>query len=481
MVQRHLSSVARYSFLVVGMTALTGCGLINGDYRESNADQRSLFAALSFKNIFGLHDADDLNAIETASGPLTVYDAVAMALHKNLNERSTTQNEAATGALALLDSGIRAARQNRDEDVSLTLRQHDAAQTILRDVRLAYARTAIADSLQNEISDALAKTATPETATNETDMTAHAALEKMHNDLGAARLELASLLGVSDPESLVLDPAQRGQNSLSPITVTLNDLEILGLTQRLETRNGHESAETLRQNAMNSFPGIGDILTQNKNGMGPKDEAEWAAFLNPFGRGLVKIFANDLDVKNPQNIERLDHLRQNAISAAILSQIHIAHTRYQGAQSRLASLQAKDEPQDTLQNLIHRARLALARTETQNHYDDVLTALGIHILPDQMTSMPTEKLAAALQARIDGLTPVALAQMVTPQSMLAMNVAAGLPLEQARFTDGMPERIPFAQKISVQRDIEIASTPSRFLSISKRQLQSLLNAPISEP
>lgn len=478
MVQRHLSSVARYSFLVVGMTALTGCGLINGDYRESNAGQRSLFAALSFKTIFGLHDADEFNAIETASGPLTVYDAMAIALHKNLNERSTTQNEAATGALALLDSGIRAAHQNRDEagGISLALRQQDAAQSILRDVRLAYARTAIADSLQSEITAALAKT-----AADESEMTAHAALEKMHRDLGAARLELASLLGVSDPEALVLDPAQREQDTLSPLTVTLNDLEILGLTQRLETRNGHESAETLRQNAMNSFPGIGDILTQNKNGMGPKDEAEWAAFLNPFGRGLVKIFANDLDVKNPQNIERLDHLRQNAISAAILSQIHIAHTRYQGAQSRLASLQAKDEPQDTLQNLIHRARLALARTETQNHYDDVLTALGIHILPDQMTSMPTEKLAAALQARIDGLTPVALAQMVTPQSMLAMNVAAGLPLEQARFTDGMPERIPFAQKISVQRDIEIASTPSRFLSISKRQLQSLLNAPISEP
>jgi hypothetical protein len=71
--------------------------------------------------------------------------------------------------------------------------------------------------------------------------------------------------------------------------------------------------------------------------------------------------------------------------------------------------------------------------------------------------------------------------MVTPQSMLAMNIEAGLPLELVRFAQIPPERIPLAQKISVQRDTAINAAPSRFLSISKKQLQSLLNAPISEP
>ncbi len=93
--------------------------------------------------------------------------------------------------------------------------------------------------------------------------------------------------------------------------------------------------------------------------------------------------------------------------------------------------------------------------------------------------MPEPTLAHALQARIDGLNPVSLAQMVTPQSMLAMNIEAGLPLEPVSFAQ--VERIPLPQKISVQRDAAITSAPSRFLSISKKQLQSLLNAPISEP
>lgn len=472
MVQRHLSHVTRYSLLVLGMTALTGCGLVSGEHRESNADQPSLFAALSFKNIFGIGDADDLNAITPAAGPVTIYDAMAMALQKNLNDRAATQGDAPTGSLALLDSGIRAAQQN-DETI-LALRQHDAAQSIMRDVRIAYARTAIADSLQNEITEALAKP-----AITESEMAAHAAIQKMQGDLGAARVELASLLGIPDASSLVLDPSGAAKGNLSPITATLNDLEILGLSQRLETRGDHASAERLRQNAMQAFPGINDILTQNRNGMGPKDDSEWAAFSNPFGRGLVRIFSSDLEVKDPHNQERLDRLRQNATAAAILSQIHIAHARYQSAQHRLETLQAQDEPKDALQNLSHRARIYLTQTETQNHYDAVLAALGINILPDQAATMPEPTLAHALQARIDGLNPVSLAQMVTPQSMLAMNIEAGLPLEPVRFTQ--VERIPLPQKISVQRDAAVTSAPSRFLSISKKQLQSLLNAPISEP
>ena len=472
MVQRHLSHVTRYSLLVLGMTALTGCGLVSGEHRESNADQPSLFAALSFKNIFGIGDADDLNAIAPAAGPITIYDAMALALQKNLNDRAAAQGEPPTGSLALLDSGIRAAQQ--DSQTILALRQHDAAQDIMRDVRIAYTRTAIADSLQNEITEALAKP-----ATTESEMAAYAALQKIQADLGAARIDLASLLGISDASSLVLDPSGTTRNDLTPITATLNDLEILGLTQRLETRGDHTSAETLRQNAMQAFPGINDILIQNRNGMGPKDDAEWAAFSNPFGRGLVRIFSSDLAVKDPQNQERLDRLRQNAISAAILSQIHIAHARYQTAQHRLETSQAQDEPTDTLQNLSHRARIHLARTETQNHYDAVLTALGINIMPDQAATMPAPALAHALQMRIDGLNPVSLAQMVTPQSMLAMNIEAGLPLEPVRFTPA--ERIPLPQKISVQHDTGPIQAPSRFLSISKKQLQRLLNAPISEP
>ncbi|GEM_PF-6633322 len=474
MMQRHLSHVTRYSLLVLGMTALTGCGFMSGGDRDSNAGQPSLFAALSFKNIFGIGDADDLNAIAPAAGPVTIYDAMALALHKNLDARIAAQSEPPIGSLALLDSGIRAAQTN--EETALALRQHDATQSIMRDVRIAYARTAIADSLQNEITAALAKP-----AITDAEIASHAALQKLQGDLGAARIELASLLGISDASLMVLDPSSTDKNALPPITATLNDLEILGLSQRLETRSDHTRAEALRQSALQTFPGINDILTQNRAGMGPKNEAEWAAFSNPFGRGLVRIFSSDLDVKNPQNQQRLDHLRKNAISAAILSQIHIAHAQYQSAQVRLETLQAQDEPTDTLQHLSHRARIYLTQTEAQNHYNDVLSALGLNILPEQASAMPTATLAHALQTRINGLNPVALTHMVTPQSMLAMNIEAGLPLELVRFAQIPPERIPLAQKISVQRDTAINAAPSRFLSISKKQLQSLLNAPISEP
>lgn len=477
MMQRHLSHAARYSLLVLGMTALTGCGLISGEHRDSNAGQGSFFASLSFKNIFGIGAADDLNAIAPAAGPISVYDAIAMALHNQLNTRAAMTGDAPSEPLAVLDSGIRAAQKNDDiaDDMALALRQQDAAQDIMRAVRIAYARTAIADSLQAEITDALNRPAsTPD------EVASRAALEKMQNDLGSARVELASLLGVPDPATLVLDPSSTAQGAVPPIAATLGELELLGLSQRIETRNNQTSAEVLRQNAMHAFPGINDILAQNRAGMGPKDAAEWAAFSNPFGRGLVKIFSSDLDLKNTPRQDRIDALRQNAISAAILSQIHIAHAQYGASQKRLETLQAQDEPQGALQNITHRARIYLTQTEAQNHYDSVLTALGIHVLPDDSATMPTMTLAKAIDARSHSMNPVALAHMVAPQSILAMNVEAGLPLEAVRFAPLMTERIPLAQKISVQRDTPAISTPSRFLSISKKQLQSLLNAPISE-
>ncbi len=398
MMQKHLFTTVRFFTLVCGLTALAGCGWSPESNVRASAQSAPMLSAFSLKNLFGFS--------EDPSGPVTVYDAMALGLHHNLESRvaATTPEPVTPESFTTLSNGI---------DYAESKRTQSAARHIIRDVRSAYLR-------------ALAE-----------------------ND-ESARTELAALLNVSNPGDLHFAQAP-GALPAPPDESRLEDLELLALTQRMDEGD----AKTLRDDALKTFPGIKDIL-DNKN----FTEAQWADFSARFTPGLVRLFTPDLELMLPQNKTRLETLRRQALSAAIMAQVHMTHARY------LSAYQTEmDNP-------------GSATTALEIAQGDFLDSLGAGIIPDNAGQMSVADLSDALQRQFETAGDVRLASLPAP----ANQTETAAPILQNAGFSPSPARIPPAQKISFKNPPgQLPYARVGLLNISDRQLQTLLKAPISEP
>lgn len=399
MMQKHLFTTVRFFTLVCGMTALAGCGWSPESNVRASAQNATMLSAFSLKNLFGFS--------ENPGGPVTMYDAMALGLHYNLESRlaAAPPVSATPESFTNLSNGIdHAARKHKQR----------AAQDIIRDVRSAYLR-ALADNDQS------------------------------------ARIELASLLNVSNPDNLQFAQSAGALPAAPPDVSQLEELELLALTQRMEASD----AQSLRHEALKTFPGIKEIL-DNKN----FTEAQWADFSARFTPGLVRLFTPDLELMLPENKTRLETLRQQALSAAIMAQVHMTHARY------LSAYQAEKE------------RPGSATTALEIARGDFLDSLGTGIIPDNAEQMSVADLSASLQQQFETTGYLHLARLPAPADQPE---TAAPPLQNASFSPSYP-RIPPAQKISFKKPAkQLPYAKVGLLNIPDRQLQTLLKAPISEP
>lgn len=396
MMQKHLFTTVRFFTLACGLTALAGCGWTPESNVRASAQPATMLSAFSLKNLFG--------SSENPSGPVTVYDAMALGLHHNLESRTTAAapEPVTPESFTILRNGIEYAESKRNRR---------AAQHIIRDVRSAYLR-------------ALAE-----------------------ND-ESARLELAALLNVSNPDDLRFAEVT-GAPPAPPDR--LEDLELLALAQRM----GASDAKALRDDALKTFPGIRDIL-DNKN----FTEAQWEDFSARFTPGLVRLFTPDLELMLPQNKSRLETLRQQALSAAIMAQVHMTHARY------LSAYQTE------------MAHPGSATTALEIARGDFLDSLGAGIVPENAWQMSVADLSAALQQQFETAGDTRLASLPAPED----RTETAEPLLQNAGFSPSPVRIPPAQKISFKKPAkQLPYAKVGLLNISDRQLQTLLKAPISEP
>lgn len=412
------------AMISVACIALGGCGWISGGQSTTrHAPPRHHNAALNYDDALRL-------------GMKSLHDGgiVPAALHGGAVMSS--QAEAAQGdGLSILRAAI-------SEIQSVTGRADNATRfDHQQKLRHAFIMARGAGMIGGEIHAAL------HTPPVEADHGAIDTLNAFYTMLEGGKRDLNVLMG----RNLSIDPGPLPTLTALP---DLADLEIMALVRRTEIRMEMDQGidtHALRRRALDTFPGVAALLERKRD----RNPELWARFANSYGQSLTRLFTMPLQMRDDDIRARLNTLRQDALAAAILAQLHMAHDRYNTAYQHHQMAQTmvertRENPTDRIAALNAQAALVMATARLHLAHADILHAVGMDPLENNAPPEPE-------------IHQASLSQMMA-----------------------MPP-IPFARKISATQSAEtdaienIGTKPSSFLKISTHQLRKLLDAPISEP
>jgi hypothetical protein len=255
----------------------------------------------------------------------------------------------------------------------------------------------------------------------------------------------------------------RDAASVPEITASLEDLDLLALASRPEINIGSKSlkdVQALREKTLNSFPGIRDVLAQNLTGN------EWTRFVSHFTEGLVRIHTVPLMMKDEASRKFLESMQQQAMTAAVLTQVHLAYNDFAAAR---ATMKAAPTPETV--------------AEVWNHYTILMQSLGADAMPQDAGHLNTAQLSTIITERLQKTDPAAISQWVQyARAATETGSTTGALPENMTLVAYQPDvTLPLAQKIGAgPHNGDIAKDPASFLQVSQWQVRSLLDAPISE-
>lgn len=423
---------------------LGGCGFFESSPRQS--------AAVSGQNSAGLH--------------LGFYDALALSLQKNtasnivLPEDAASQQDGLSAAWTAIDQSLAQARPHDRQDESR------AAEMIIARTRAAYLRAVAADLLQDEVSRQIAH------AREEGRMEDAESLTRSFAPFATARQELATLVGLEQPDRVVLDDVKTLLPSNTDSFADLAALERQALTNRSEMQSVGEllpdEIDRVRARAEKMLPAGTEAATAES----------WVKFSKSFSDGLSRILGMNLALQNPDTRQKFDLLRQQAVSTAIVAQVGLAHAQMETVLQQAAALaQSPDDPVAALQTEMQRHATLIALQDAQARLKQTI---GIAPVPVQPRQKAIASLSAELRERDGDTAPVVL--VATQQDLYQQPEITPAAFHPVDFTS----RIPLPQKVSVQENPENSIFnrfigKARTLKISEGRMRALLEAPIMEP
>ena len=163
--------------------------------------------------------------------------------------------------------------------------------------------------------------------------------------LATAHADLAALIGVPPSTQFQLagtESEMMSASSLPKIATQRQDLEILALLIRPDMREQallkRVAARGSTVSVMESFPGIGGIVGYNYDSNSFLDDESWASFSVGLTQNLMKLFTLPVRLQHAENKEKLADLQRMAMVATVLTQLSIADTRYEIAESNYGLL-----------------------------------------------------------------------------------------------------------------------------------------------
>ena len=268
-------------------------------------------------------------------------------------------------------------------------------------------------------------------------------------------------------ESIAHDPA-----ALPDVTASSEDLDLLALASRSEITGDSKSlkdVQLLREKTLNNFPGIREVLAQNLTGN------EWNGFVSHFTKGLVRIHTLPVVIKDESSRKFLQTMQQQAMTAAVLIQVRVAYNDYTAARAAMRAMPSAESAKDVW-----------------DRYTILMQSLGADAMPQDAGHLNTAQLITIITERLQKIDPAAINQWVQLAKLQTMEQNQGFSVGM---NEGLPKDItlvayqpdvtmPLAQKIGAQsseRDSSFTADPSSFLKVSRWQVRSLLDAPITEP
>ena len=348
----------------------------------------------------------------------------------------------------VLDFGVSYVRaQQQSKEVLITEeRRRKVVQNIVQDVRYAYWRAVSAQHLLDNMDDLLDRTyAALQDSRQLESLRVQAPIQSLsyqkalleiiqdmwfyRRDLATAKTELAALMNLKPgTDYTVIDPADDVTLPAPDRFGTLESLEQYALLNRPELMEERYQLQIsnmeVRKAMLEMLPGLEFNLGSRYNSNFLLWENSWAEAGANISWNLFQIFSGPANKRVAETQVELDDARRLALSMAVITQVHLAHQRYQMALSDFEVTQDLVEVEKRIQQHVEAEQKAavenelaviqsmassmvaqmqhdLGYAEVQNSIGRILNSVGVDPLPGVDINQDVSTLAAILEARLN--------------------------------------------------------------------------------
>lgn len=343
----------------------------------------------------------------------------------------------------VLDFGVSyvSAKQQGDQRLIVQERRRKVVHTIIQDVRSAYWRAVAADRLLTQIDSLMARVAQARDNSQRLSeqrigdpiqalsyqralIEATRQLEEQRRALSLAKTELATLINLPLGTQVELAPDDGYQ--IPELKVALDTLEQEALASRPELREqdyqARISAAETRKAMLRLLPGLEFSAGGHYDSNSFLVNQSWADYGVKVTWNLFNVLSAPAAIDVAKAGQEVADARRQAMSMAILAQLHVANANFREAQrqfqtsQQLAGLDGQiveqlrnryqaqgigelELIQGELNTLQADLRRDLAYAELRNSYGQLFASVGLDPLPQSIASDSVADIAAALSSR----------------------------------------------------------------------------------
>ncbi len=343
----------------------------------------------------------------------------------------------------VLDFGVSyvSAKQQGDQRLIVQERRRKVMHTIIQDVRSAYWRAVAADRLLTQIDSLMARVAQARDNSQRLSeqrigdpiqalsyqralIEATRQLEEQRRALSLAKTELATLINLPLGTQVQLAPDTGYQ--MPELKVELDTLEQEALASRPELREqdyqARISAAETRKAMLRLLPGLEFSAGGHYDSNSFLVNQSWADYGVKVTWNLFNVLSAPAAIDVAKAGQEVADARRQAMSMAILAQLHVANANFREAQrqfqtsQQLAGLDGQiveqlrnryqaqgigelELIQGELNTLQADLRRDLAYAELRNSYGQLFASVGLDPLPESIASDSIADIAAALSSR----------------------------------------------------------------------------------
>lgn len=291
-----------------------------------------------------------------ASSSLSVISGL-----ESLEPSQSTETDRLVGEFSaswnLLDVALalNEAQSTKDENKITAERYSKVVQNIERDVYAAYWRGLAFQNEKQKTKSMLVDSENQKRklmqAADERLLSASAVSEKMariseqqrtlrsfYNQLSQADTELKGLLSFSQNSNLeLIAPTKEEEKAYkSMLSKRVQDFEYKALKNRPEMREDvlqkNIAIRNIRQEMIKTLPGAELFLSYNSDSNKYLQDSQWMSFSASIVQNVLNVFTAPARISAAKDNERLADVKRQALSAAIIAQVHIAYNRLQETQ-----------------------------------------------------------------------------------------------------------------------------------------------------
>lgn len=343
----------------------------------------------------------------------------------------------------VLDFGVSyvSAKQQGDQRLIVQERRRKVVHTIIQDVRSAYWRAVAADRLLTQIDSLMARVAQARDNSQRLSeqrigdpiqalsyqralIEATRQLEEQRRALSLAKTELATLINL--PLGTQVELAPDAGYQMPELKVALDTLEQEALASRPELREqdyqARISAAETRKAMLRLLPGLEFSAGGHYDSNSFLVNQSWADYGVKVTWNLFNVLSAPTAIDVAKAGQEVVDARRQAMSMAILAQLHVANANFREAQrqfqtsQQLAGLDGQiveqlrnryqaqgigelELIQGELNTLQADLRRDLAYAELRNSYGQLFASVGLDPLPESVASDSVADIAAALSSR----------------------------------------------------------------------------------